>query len=206
MRGNEQMTNVSYQFEENGMGIGILPDGTRFLFDGECFGKIKDMNWYRNKRGKEEKNVYIVSQKGEMLHSYLLECPTGYEIDHINLDTFDNRSSNLRICTHQQNQCNQPLQRNNTSGVSGVSFYPPRGKYRARIKIGQRDIHLGYFLTFVEAVQARNIGMECMFGKYGRYNDVPDPPEWIRDSVVEKCRRFADLSICEAFSLCWERR
>lgn len=94
------MSNVSYQFEEKGMGIGILPDGTRFLFDGECFGKIKDMNWYRNKRGREEKNVYIVNQKGEMLHSYLLECPTGYEIDHINLDTFDNRSSNLRICIH----------------------------------------------------------------------------------------------------------
>lgn len=63
------MSNVSYQFEEKGMGIGILPDGTRFLFDGECFGKIKDMNWYRNKRGREEKNVYIVNQKGEMLQS-----------------------------------------------------------------------------------------------------------------------------------------
>ena len=55
---------------------------------------------------------------------------------------------------------NQPIQKNNTSGVSGVSWYAPRGKFRARIKISQREIHLGYYGTFEEAVQARNVGME----------------------------------------------
>ena len=80
-----------------------------------------------------------------------------------------------------------------------MSFYSPRGKYRARIKIGQHDIHLGYYHTFTEAVQARNVGMECMFGEYARYNNVPDAPEHIRNNIVEKCKRFADLSVCEAF-------
>jgi len=120
----------------------------------------------------------------------------------ISLDTLDNRKSNLRICTHQQNQCNQPLQCNNTSGVSGVSFYAPRGKYRARIKIGQHDIHLGYYSSFAEAVQARNVGMECMFGEYGRYNDAAPEPAWIRTKATEQCRRFAELSLCKAFRLC----
>lgn len=73
---------------------------------------------------------------------------------------------------------------NNTSGITGVSFYASRNKYRARIKICQHDIHLGYYKTFIEAVQARNIGMECMFGEYGVYNDVPDTPKWIRDKVI----------------------
>lgn len=80
-----------------------------------------------------------------------------------------------------------------------MSFYPPRRKYRARIKVCQHEIHLGYYFTFTEAVQARNVGMECMFGEYGRYNEVAAPPEWIRKKVVEQCRRFAELSICEAF-------
>ena len=119
----------------------------------------------------------------------------------INLDTLDNRLCNLRIVTHQQNQINQPLQKNNTSGVSGVSFYPARNKYRARIKIGQHDLHLGYYHTFEEVVQARNVGMECMFGEYGRYNDVPPAPKWIRQYVTEKCKRFAELSVCRAFLL-----
>ncbi len=90
-------------------------------------------------------------------------CPEGYEVDHISLDTLDNRSCNLRIVTHQQNQINHSLQRNNSSGVSGVDFYPRNEKYRARIKVSQQEIHLGYYDDFEEAVQARNVGMECMF-------------------------------------------
>ena len=42
--------------------------------------------------------------------------------------------------------------------------------------------------------------MECMFGKYGRYNDVPEPPGWIREDVMpaiakgEKALLFGDFS------------
>ena len=115
-------------------------------------------------------------------------------MDHISLDTLDNRSENLRVVTHQQNQINHSLQRNNSSGVSGVDFYPRNEKYRARIKVSQQEIHLGYYDDFEEAVQARNVGMEYMFGEYGRYNDVPEAPGWIRKNVETRCRRFADLS------------
>lgn len=193
------MSNVTYRFEGD-IGYGVLPDGTEFLFSADKIGRIRDLNWYRN-YNDPDKALYISTSRGKKLHDYLVDCPKGYEIDHISLDTLDNRDCNLRIVTHQQNQCNQPLQRNNTSGVSGVSFYPPRGKFRARIKIGQHDIHLGYYHSFVEAVQARNVGMECMFGDYGRYNDVPPIPKRIRDYVTDKCRRFAELSLCKAFLL-----
>lgn len=199
------MSNVAYRFSDDGVGYGTLPDGTTFLFDADQIEKIKDINWYRNFKDTDA-SLYILNSDGIQLHKYLVDCPRGYEVDHISLDTLDNRRCNLRICTHQQNQCNQPLQRNNTSGVSGVSFYPPRQKFRARIKVKQHDIHLGYYLLFEEAVQARNVGMECMFGEYGRYNDVPPAPEWIRQLVEEKCGRFADLSVCEAFSNMCGRR
>ena len=83
--------------------------------------------------------------------------------------------------------------------MSGVSWYAPRRKFRARIKIAQVEIHLGYYRTFEEAVQARNVGMECMFGEFGRYNAVPPAPKWIKVAVIEKCKRFAGLSVCKAF-------
>ena len=83
--------------------------------------------------------------------------------------------------------------------MTGVSFYKPRGKYRARIKICQYDIHLGYYQTFEEAVQARNVGMACMFGDYGRYDEVEEIPPWIEEDVINRCKRFVDLSICESF-------
>lgn len=193
-------SNVMYSFEA-GIGYGTLPDGRTFIFDESCLDKIWDVKWYVSWQGRQHPRPYLIDRYGKKMHSYLLNCPKGYEVDHISLDTLDNRLCNLRICTHQQNQCNQPLQRNNTSGVSGVSYYPPREKYRARIKIGQHDIHLGYYSTFTEAVQARNVGMECMFGEYGRYNDVPPAPPWIRSLVTEKCERFAELSVCKAFLL-----
>ena len=193
------MSNISYHFNGS-TGYGQLPDGTVFIFDRDKFDAIRAYNWYRN-YNDPEKPLYITNRFGKKLHDYLVDCPKGLEGDHINLNTLDNRMCKLRIVTHQQNQCNQPVQKNNTSGVSGVSYYPPRKKYRARIKIGQHEIHLGYYEVFEQALQARNVGMECMFGEYGRYNDVPDAPDWLRRIVTEKCSRFAELSICEAFSI-----
>lgn len=196
------MSNIVYRFSSNdGIGYGELSDGTTFLFDAVLYSKIKNVKFYRRSRTAEDRKTYIIDNNGKILHTYLLGNTPGYEVDHINLDTFDNRLCNLRVCTHQQNQCNQPLQQNNTSGITGVSYFAPRYKFRARIKICQHDIHLGYYETLCEAIQARNVGMECMFGEYGRYNNVNYAPEWIRIKVTDICKRFVDLSICEAFIL-----
>ena len=188
------MSNVHYSFIGS-TGIGTLKDGTQFRFDRDRFSLIEDINFYRNKNNDEDAKSYIICAKGKYLHRYLFGHRHGYEIDHINLDTFDNRSENIRFCTHQQNQINQGLQSNNTSGVTGVSYYKPRQKYRARIKISQRDIHLGYYDTFLEATQARNVGIELLFGEYGRYNKVPEVPNWIRNKVEKICRNYKSFAL-----------
>lgn len=194
------MSNVKYTFSKDGqIAYGEMPDGSVFMIDADRISEVSDINFYLCRKGYGQE--YPMDRNGRTLHAHLFPHKDGYEVDHINLNTLDNRRRNIRYCTHQQNQINQPLQKNNTSGVSGVSWYPPRQKFRARIKIGQHEIHLGYYKTFLEAVQARNVGMECMFGEYGRYNDVPAAPEWIRKNVIEKCRRFAELSVCRAFLL-----
>ena len=177
---------------------GTLPDGTIFWIDSDVLPLIQDKVLYRSGR-KWSKYGYVVTSQLEPVHGFVLPHKVGFEIDHINFNTLDNRRINLRYCTHQQNQMNQVLQKNNTSGVTGVRYYAPRQKFVARIKVGQYDIHLGYYSSFEEAVQARNAGMVCMFGEYGRYNDVSDPPEWIRKKVINQCKRFIDLSVCEAF-------
>ena len=189
----------SYRLCDDGATVELIStNGYKILIDAEDEEKVRGYKWHVTKDQKG--NLSVMSSNRVYLHQLLLGFPEG-EVDHINLNRLDNRKKNLRAVTHQQNQINQPLQKNNTSGVSGVSYYPPRKKYRARIKIGQHDIHLGYYHSFEEAVQARNVGMECMFGEYGRYNDVPPAPDWIRKIVVEKCKRFAELSVCRAFLL-----
>lgn len=199
------MSNVVFTFSDDGTVVyGKLPNESTFIIDAEDLDKIKTVKFYLGRKSSTGKQFYIIDNRGKALHDYLFEHRPGFEIDHINLNTFDNRRCNIRYCTHQQNQMNQPLQKNNTSGVSGVSYYPPRGKFRARIKVYQKDIHLGYFDTFEDAVKARNIGMLCMFGSYGQYTDVGYIPNWIKKKVIEKCASFENLSQNSAFFDFWE--
>lgn len=199
------MSNVKYTFSDDGtVAYGELSCGDTFVIDSNMLDRIKSVKFYLGGKGANSDGHYVIDQNGRPLHDYLFEHRQGYEIDHINLDTLDNRRCNIRYCTHQQNQMNQPLQKNNTSGVSGVSYYPPRHKFRARIKINQQEIHLGYYDTFEDAVKARNVGMLCMFGQYGRYNDVGKVPDWIENKVADKCARFEDLSTNSAFFDFWD--
>lgn len=67
-----------------------------------------------------------------------------FEIDHINNIRDDNRISNLRSVTSQQNKFNN-------SKAKGYSFYKKKNNWKARIKVNGVDIHLGYFTTELEA-------------------------------------------------------
>lgn len=77
------------------------------------------------------------------------------QIDHINGVKTDNRIVNLRCVSDAENRKNMPRPKNNGSGVVGVSWYTPRRAWRARIRHQGRDLHVGYFGSFDEAVSAR---------------------------------------------------
>ena len=172
----------------------VSTNGFHFFIDKEDEERVKQFKWCvcTDQKG----NQTVISTSRKTLHRMLLNDPIGYEVDHIDLDRLNNRKRNLRVCTHQQNQMNQPLQRNNTSGVSGVSFYPARNKYRGRIKISGKDIHLGYYDTIDEAIMARTAAMRLLFGEYGRYDYVGTIPLWIEQKVTDKCTPYLYLSEC----------
>ena len=73
------------------------------------------------------------------------------QLDHVNGAPADNRLTNLRECTHAENQQNRRRHTNNTSGHVGVSWYERDGTWKAEITIGGRSKHLGYFTTAEEA-------------------------------------------------------
>ncbi len=68
-------------------------------------------------------------------------------IDHINGNRNDNRIENLRAANQSQNLQNKAVSKNNTSGVTGVSYCNSRQKWAAYIKINYKRKWLGYHST-----------------------------------------------------------
>lgn len=84
------------------------------------------------------------------------------EVDHINRIRNDDRWRNLREVSHLCNSRNRNLQKNNTSGITGVYRNVARNKWCATIKIKGRAKNLGYYVEFDEAVCARLAAEQCL--------------------------------------------
>lgn len=77
------------------------------------------------------------------------------ELDHINQNKRDNRICNLREVSRKENMQNVTLHKHNTSGVKGVAWHKQRNKWRAYIFVDYKQISLGVFDFFDDAVSAR---------------------------------------------------
>jgi hypothetical protein len=95
------------------------------------------------------------------------EMPMG-EVDHINGDRSDNRMSNLRLATVQQNQANRKISKNNSAGFKGVWFCSEKGKFRAKIVVGGKRKLLGYFNTAEAAHKSYCEAAREHFGEFAR--------------------------------------
>lgn len=77
------------------------------------------------------------------------------EIDHIDQDASNNRFSNLRDVSHQENSRNMRLHRDNTSGVSGACWNKEKRGWDVEIGAKENRTRGGRFKNFDEAVAKR---------------------------------------------------
>lgn len=77
------------------------------------------------------------------------------QVDHINHDRSDNRLANLREVGDAENRKNMGKSKRNSSGVSGVYWDRQLSRWRARIRVNGRTIHLGLFDNLEDAARAR---------------------------------------------------
>lgn len=93
-------------------------------------------------------------------HRVIFRIVTGVEpveVDHIDGNTLDNRWENLREVDRTRNMRNAFRRKDNTSGVTGVSWHKAARKWRSRITEKGNHVVLGYFNCFGEAIKARKL-------------------------------------------------
>jgi hypothetical protein len=74
--------------------------------------------------------------------------------DHRNHNGLDNRRSNLRPCMCKENQWNSRVRYDSASGAKGVTWHAQRLRWRARITVQRKTIHLGLFDRIEDATKA----------------------------------------------------
>lgn len=148
-----------------------------FLIDKDDYERVKDYKWYAYKK-RPTSNYYVCADKTInktkikiSLHRYINGCVKGDSVivDHINGNTLDNRKSNLRRATKEQNQRNCKTQYNSLSGRKGVRKHKLCDKWQARITVNNREIYLGLHSTFEEACKAREKAEDKYFGEFKSY-------------------------------------
>lgn len=149
-------------------GIGYDSNGKEFWFDLEDYSKIKDYCWMIANDG------YVkCSNENKLLHRIIMNLDDNqFDVDHIHgKDTkHDNRKCNLRIATRSQNIINKGLMKNNTSGVTGVTWNKRKQKWIVRININKKRIIVDSFDNFEDAVKARKQAEEKHYGEWSYDN------------------------------------
>ena len=75
-----------------------------------------------------------------------IDCDTGFVIDHEDTNKLNNKYSNLRRITKQQNEFN--------TNARGTYFDKSRNKWRASIRLNGKTIYLGRFVLEEDARNA----------------------------------------------------
>lgn len=141
--------------------------GRTFLIDTKMIETVGQHKWFVD----IDKNRVCMTTTHKSLHRYLLgdDCES---IDHINRDRLDNRLSNLRACTVQENNFNRGVSKNNKLGIKGVCFDKYKGKYKATIGHNNKKYHIGYYDTVDEAKKAYDEQARKIFGDYSPIVDI----------------------------------
>ena len=136
------------------------------IIDYENFDDVNSINttWfvsYKNGRidGIKTKVQRNKERKVIWLHRLITHCPCDKVVDHRNGDTLDNRRSNLRVVTSNENATNlSSISNYSRSGLTNI-YLEADGKYRVRIK----GISFGRYNNKSDAKKVRDNRLKKIF-------------------------------------------
>lgn len=141
----------------------------RAIVDKKYYDIVVKYKWSLDTNGYA---MFQINGKQERLHRIIAKAPKEAIVDHINHNILDNRESNLRICTKQENAFNQVIRSNNTSGYKGVHWNEQRRRWIAQIMVGGKSIYLGIFINLEDAIESRIKAEIKYFGEFRYQKEV----------------------------------
>ncbi len=159
----------------------ILCGNDTILIDRKFVKLVSAYQWSIGSHG------YVISGSGKnqlLLHRIIIGAKAGENVDHINQKKLDNRLSNLRIVTTEQNSINRPKQINNTSGYKGVCKLSDN-TWQAQIQCKGESTYLGKYPEISEAALAYDLAAKILFGEYAHLN-YPDIPHQEDKKIISR--------------------
>lgn len=124
------------------------------LIDNEDADIVNKCRWYIGSDGYVHSTIPSNNKKIVMHRLVLNVLNTEQDkvVDHINFNKLDNRKSNLRLITHNENLHHRKV--NNDSGYKGVYWREKYNKFEAVISIKGKQYYVGMHNTAEEAYNA----------------------------------------------------
>lgn len=104
------------------------------------------------------------------MHRVVNQTPDDKMTDHKDSDGLNNQKSNLRSCDRSENNRNRRVNKSNSSGLKGVTWYKRSGKWLAQFASHGQRFYLGYFPTAELAHEAYCKYAVTYHGEFHRTN------------------------------------
>lgn len=140
---------------------------SKTLIDLDDVDKVKDIKWHRS--DLQRNTYYCVSNNKtwRKLHRLIMNVTDpNIFIDHINHNGLDNRKSNLRICTNQENTRNCVTPKNNKSGYKGIYWAKDKNKWTVQITLNNKTKYIGRYEKLEDAITARKEATKKYYGEF----------------------------------------
>ncbi len=152
-----------------------LTQGKFAVVDDEDYDWLMQWKWFAVKR----KGGFVAvrnssrtqgKRKKILMHRLIMDCPDTLQIDHIHHVTLDNRKTQLRTCSNQENARNRIPYKHCSSRFKGVYWVKQKQRWRARIIVDDHHQYLGLFVNEIDAAKAYNKRAIELFGEFAYPN------------------------------------
>ncbi len=140
------------------------------IIDEELWYELSKVGWYLN-------NKYIsgtINGKTIRLHRYLLDAPDNLFVDHIDGNPLNNKKSNLRLATKEENSYNKIKYKNTIHQYKGITYIKKNinNPFYVSITKDTKNYTVGHFDTEIKAAIAYNIKAKELFGEFANLNEI----------------------------------